>query len=173
MSKTIINFILLFIVLVLAQAIVFNNICLFNVAIPFVFIYLILKLPMSVNINVMLTIGFITGLTVDIFSDTQGMNALACTLLAFFRNGIFHLYAPREDDIALLQPSTRTMGVAAYLKYLFTMILIYCAMVFIIEAFAFFHPVTLLLRIVCSTALTFIIIYAIDSLNIRRREKKL
>ena len=88
MSKTVLNFILLFLLLIPAQAVIFNNLILFNVAIPLVFIYLIIRLPMTVSVNAALTIGFITGLSVDIFSDTVGVNAMACTLLAFVRRPV-------------------------------------------------------------------------------------
>ncbi len=43
MSKTTLQFLLLGLILVLAQVIVFNHICLFNVAVPMVFIYLIFR----------------------------------------------------------------------------------------------------------------------------------
>ena len=67
MSKTVLKFILLGIILVLAQVIVFNHICLFNVAVPLVFIYLILRLPITLSLNWLLTISFFLGLIVDIF----------------------------------------------------------------------------------------------------------
>ncbi len=51
MTKSIVQFSLLFVILVLAQAIVFNNICLFNVAVPFVFIYFIISLPITLSTN--------------------------------------------------------------------------------------------------------------------------
>lgn len=52
------QFILLGFILVLAQVIVFNHICLFNVAVPLVFIYLLVRLPITLSVNWMLTIGF-------------------------------------------------------------------------------------------------------------------
>lgn len=57
MSKTSLQFILLGIILVLAQVIVFNHICLFNVAVPMVFIYLIIRLPITLSTNWLLTIA--------------------------------------------------------------------------------------------------------------------
>ena len=66
MSKTVITLIALFLVLVPAQAVIFNNLILFNVALPLVFIYLIISLPMTLGTNWAVTIGFITGLSVDI-----------------------------------------------------------------------------------------------------------
>ncbi|MDE5915268.1 MAG: rod shape-determining protein MreD, partial [Duncaniella sp.] len=99
MSKTVLKFILLGIILVLAQVIVFNHICLFNVAVPLVFIYLILRLPITRSLNCLLTISFFLGLIVDIFSDTYGMNTVSCTILAMCRRPILRLYVPREEDL--------------------------------------------------------------------------
>ena len=171
MTRTVLAFILLFVVLIPAQALIFNNLILFNVALPLVFVYLIISLPVTLGTNWALAIGFVTGLAVDVFSDTPGMNALACTILAFVRKPVYHLYMSYDDDLSGLRPSIATMGAAAYFKYMLTMVFIYCLSVFAIEAFQFFNLRLLLLRTVCSTIFTFIIIYAIDSLSLRREKK--
>lgn len=172
MSKTIVNLILLFIVLIPAQAIFFNNMVLFNVAVPLVFIYLIISMPLSFNTNISTTIGFLTGLAVDILSDTPGHNALACTVLAFVRRPVFRLYTSFEDDLGSIRPTIRVMGQAGYMKYLLTMIMIYTVIVFLVETFQIFNLKVFFLRVICSTLLTFVIIYAISCLSLSRREKK-
>lgn len=164
MTKTALNFILLAIVLIAAQVVVFNHICLFNVAVPMVFIYLIVRLPVTLSVNWIMTIGFFTGLTVDIFSDTYGMNALACTVLAALRRPILRLYVNREEDLPRPEPSMYTLGTSVYLKYLLTMTLVYCILIFTIEAFTFFNPLRLLLRIISATALSMLVMVGIDSL---------
>ena len=168
MTKTVLTFILLFIVLIPAQAVIFNNLILFNVALPLVFIYLIISLPITLSTNWAMTIGFVTGMVVDIFSDTAGINALACTMLAFVRKPVYHLYMSYDDDLSGFRPSIATMGPAAYMKYLLTMVFIYCFTVFTIEAFQFFNFRLLILRTIFSTMFTLIIIYAIDSLSFKR-----
>ena len=173
MSKTTLKFILLGVILVLAQVIVFNHICLFNVAVPMVFIYVILRLPITLALNWLLTIGFFLGLIVDIFSDTYGMNTLACTVLAMCRRPILRLFVPREEDLTRPEPSMYSLGPATYLKYLLTLTLLYCPLIFLIEAFSFFHPVRLLLRIVFSTILSMAIMVGIDSFMTPRSEKRL
>ncbi|MDE5649409.1 MAG: rod shape-determining protein MreD [Duncaniella sp.] len=173
MNKTTLQFLLLGIILVLAQVIVFNHICLFNVAVPMVFFYLIIRLPITLSTNWMLTIGFFLGLIVDIFSDTYGMNALACTIEAMLRRPILRLYVPREEDLTRPEPSMYSLGTATYLKYILTMTLLYCTLVFLIEAFTFFNPIQLVLRIVCSTILSMILMLGIDSLMTPRSEKRL
>lgn len=167
------QFILLGFILVLAQVIVFNHICLFNVAVPLVFIYLLVRLPITLSVNWMLTIGFFLGLTVDIFSDTYGMNTLACTIEAMMRKPILRLYVPREEDLTRPEPSMYSLGTATYLKYLLTLTLLYCGLIFLIEAFTFFNPVRLLLRIVFSTILSMALMIGIDSFMTPQSEKRL
>lgn len=173
MSKTLLQFIILGLALVLAQAIVFNHICLFNVAVPMVFIYLIVRLPIILSLNWVLTISFALGLIVDIFSDTYGMNTVACTVLAVLRRPVLRLYVPREEDIIRPEPSMLSLGVAVYVKYLFSITLIYCTLIFVIEAFTFFHPLQLVLRIISSTLLSLLIMLGIDALMTPSSEKRL
>jgi hypothetical protein len=173
MAKTTLQLIVLALTLVLAQAVVFNNVCLFNVAMPFVFIYVLLRLPVTLAVNWLLTISFFMGLVIDIFADTYGMNALACTLLAMGRRPILRLYVPREDDMSVTEPSIHSLGMAVYAKYMFTMTLYYCTCIFVIEAFTFFNPLQLLLRIIASTLLSGLIMLGIDSLISKRSEKRL
>ena len=162
MAKEIIKFTLMFIALTLCQVVVFNHICLFNVAVPLVFIYFIVKLPVTLGISWVMTLSFLLGLTVDIMSNTQGMNSLACTVLAVTRLPVLHLYMPRQDTLSNPEPSIRTLGPAIFMKYAITLTAIYCTLFFIIEAFAFFNPVHMILKIASSTLLTFIVIMAID-----------
>ena len=173
MTKTALQHIALFIILVFVQVVVFNHICLFGCAVPLVFIYFIMQLSTSLSTNWVLTFSFLMGMTIDIFSDTQGMNALACTLLGALRRPVLHLYFPREDEMPNPVPSMRSLGMSTYLKYVFSLSLIYCTLFFLIEAFSLFNPGRLILKILSSTALTFVIIVAIDSLTSRRREKRL
>lgn len=173
MSYTIIKNAILFIVLILLQAILFNHICVFNVAVPFVFILFILRLPMNINTNLLISLAFFTGLSIDIFSDTQGMNALACTILSVVRKPVLSLYIQREDDMPGTEPSIGGIGMGAFLKYSFTASLIYCILIFIIQAFSFFDIKMMFLRILCSSIITFIVIFGIECLISTRSEKGL
>lgn len=169
MAKEILKFLFLFIALTLCQVVVFNHICLFDVAIPLVFIYFIIKLPVTLGVNWAMTICFLLGLTIDMFSNTQGMNALACTILSVCQVPVLNLYLPRQDDLGNPEPSIRTLGAAVFMKYALTLTLIYCTLFFIIEAFAFFNVLMMLLKIVSSTILTFVVIMAIDGITASRR----
>ena len=174
MAKSILQFTLLFLVLVLLQVLIFNHLYLFHTALPLVFIYFILRLPVTMSTVSVLTLSFLLGLTIDVFSNTAGMNALACTILGFIRLPMLQLYTPRDDDHNNnLEPSIKSLGATVFTKYALSASFIYCSLFFLIESFTFFNTVTLLLRIAGSTILTFIVIMCIDFLINQRSEKRL
>lgn len=153
-----------FIGLVLLQVLILNNVHIAGYATPFLYIYLILKFESNVSRNVLMLWGFFLGLTVDIFSDTPGMNASATVLLAFLRPTFLRLFVPR-DTLEALVPSIRSMGVSPFLKYLFACVFVHHGMLLTIEFFSFAHIGMLLLRIVASTLLTVACIMAIEGIR--------
>ncbi len=172
MTKTIVQFKLLFLALMVLQ-LVCNKIILFNVAMPVVFIYLILRLPVNLHTGWVLTIAFVTGLVIDIFNNTPGMNALACTIVAAIRRPVFNTFVSRENDMNIPIPSVDSMGVGDYFKYMATIVTIYCALVFLIQAFTLHNILLTLARIAASSVLSIIIIFGLDTLVSTRREKRL
>ncbi|MCH5221611.1 MAG: rod shape-determining protein MreD [Muribaculaceae bacterium] len=171
MAKLFIRYALWFLLLIPAQAIVFNHAILFNVAVPLVFLYLIVSLPVTINTNLSTLFGFIVGFVLDIFCDTPGVNALCCTVLAFIRKPIFHLYVSFDDDLAGRVPSTQSMVQTTYMKYLLTMAAIYCTMLFMVEAFQLSNFKLMTFRIIASTIYTFILIYALNLVTHGRHEQ--
>ena len=111
-----------------------------------------------------MVIGFLAGLIIDIFGDTAGMNALACTILGAVRETVVKLYVTHDDEIADPVPSAKTLGPGAYIKYLLTMTFVYCLSVTFIEAFTLHDFLLSLYRVVGCTALTFVILLGIDAL---------
>lgn len=173
MSRQILSFIVKFILLILVQAVIFNNIVLFNTAIPFVFIYIIISMPITWGTNASMTIAFLAGFIIDVFANTQGVNTLSCTILAFARKPIFHLYMQHDENLSGAKPSLQSMGSNEFLKYAVTMTLAYCFMVFTIDAFAVFSFFRYLAHIFGSAIFTSVLIYALDTIFTRQHEKRL
>ena len=169
MSKSAIGYIFSFIILVLLQVSVFNRIALFGYATPFLFLYFILKLPTTLSANWTMTLSFLMGLVIDIFSSTPGMYALASVSVAFVRRTFIALVLQRGNEEVSLVPSFRSFGSGYFSIYAFCVIFLFCILVFIIEAFSFFTPLILVLRILSSTLLTFILILALESLNWKKK----
>ena len=172
MTKTVIQFIVLFVAMILLQ-LVCNKIVLWGIAMPVVFIYLILRLPINLHDGWVLTIAFFTGLLLDIFSNTPGMNALACTIMAMMRRPVFNLFVSRENDMNIPIPSVDSMGVGDYFKYMATLVTLYCVLIFLIQAFSLHNIGLTLARIAGSSLLSIIIIFGLDSLVSTHREKRL
>ena len=151
-----------FICLVLLQVLILNNVHIAGYATPFLYIYLILKFESDVSRNTLMLWAFFLGLTVDVFSDTPGMNAAATVLLAFLRPIFLRLFVPR-DTLDTLIPAVRTMGI--FLKYLVICVLVHHGMLLTLEFFSFAHIGTLLLRVVTSTLLTVTCIMAVEGIR--------
>ncbi|MDE6782168.1 MAG: rod shape-determining protein MreD [Paramuribaculum sp.] len=160
-------------ILIILQALVFNHICLFGYAVPFVFIYALLRLPLNMTKERTFTIGFLTGLALDIFSDTLGLNALCCTILMALRRPVARLYLPRDEELLEIAPGIKTYGIATFAKYTLTATLLFCTLTFLIESLDSLVIYIMCFKILASTLLTFALILGLDSLTIGKSEKRL
>ena len=164
MNKSFISYIFLFVILVLIQVLLMNHIVLFQSAVCLVFIYFLIKLPINLAPNLLLTLGFILGLSVDVLSDTPGLNALCCTILASLKKPVFYAYEQHDDQKRNISPSIGTMGFLNFSKYVFSLSAIYCILAFFVEFVSFSDIVQILIKAGASTIFTFMVILAIDSL---------
>jgi rod shape-determining protein MreD len=162
--RSLIQYILLALLLLLVQVLVLNNIHLGNIATPFLYIWLILKLPNEMSRPLVITTGFLVGLVVDLFANTPGMHAFATSLLAYMKEPMMVLYVPRED-IKTGVASVKLMGMGGYLRFLATAVLLFCTTIYVIEAFTFFNLGLMALKILTSAVLTFLLIAGVDGLR--------
>lgn len=172
MGRTLTIYLLLFVLLLLAQVLICNHILLFGIAMPVVFIYLIIRLPMSMSVSTVLTIAFLYGGTVDIFSDTAAVNALSCTVLAMCRKPVYSFYIGHDSDMAGLTPAISTLGVFTYIKYMLTLVVIYFITSYSVIYLSFLHLSDIAGRVFSSAGITALLLLGIDSLIIDRRDKK-
>lgn len=162
MSKDVLQFSILFFIMLLLQVLICNHIAIFDVAMPIIFIYFIIRLPISISLSTLFSLAFLMGFCVDIFSDTPGVNALACTIFAALRKPVYYAYVPRDDKTKFLIPSVSSLGIGTYSKYLATLIGIYCLLVFSIEYFNFADLEEIIILSASSSLLTFVSLLAID-----------
>lgn len=168
MNKSVLFNIALLLGLILVQVLICNHIMLFNVATFFVFIYVIIRLPMGLDTNWLLTWAFVGGLLVDMFSDTPGVNALSCTLLAMLKRPALYAYVPKDDRTKDIVPSIANLGFGVYGKYLFTMTAIYSLLAFAIEYFNFADVKEIVIMSAASCVATFLVLLGIDSLIVSK-----
>lgn len=142
-----------FIALVLLQVLVLNNMHINGYATPFLFIYFILKFNSRISRNSLMLWSFAIGLTVDIFSNTPGMNAAAATCLAFCRTSLIRLVTLRDVDEGF-RPSIRSLGFSSFLRYALFSSVLFCMLLLMLDIFSFFNLAKLILKIVTSVIAT-------------------
>lgn len=153
-----------FVGLVLLQVLILNNVHILGFATPFLYVYFILKFDSGTSRNELMLWGFCLGLSVDIFSNTPGMNASATVMLAFVRPLLLNLFTPRDNPDSLV-PSFKSMGVSSFLKYLIVCVFVQHFMLLTLEFFSFTSIPMLLLRMVSSTVLTVSCIMAVEGVR--------
>jgi len=170
MSKTAIQRIFLFILLVLLQIWLFNNIHLFGIATPFVYLYFTVKLPIKMNRNVALILSALMGLIIDLFGSTFGLNMFVMVIVGFLRFYLLKLFAPRDvyEDYV---PSFEAFGNFMFVRYVGTLTLIHVTTLHLMESFTLFDLLNLVLRILSSFILTVLLICAFESVNVRGFKK--
>lgn len=152
-------------VLVAVQAFLLNNMNLFGYATPYLYIYLILCMEVDESPNKAMLWAFAMGLLVDIFSNTPGINAASSVMLAFVRPAVLRLYVSRES-LEHGNPSLRTTGGGAFIKYAATAVLLHHTMLVLLCYFDMGDAVDIVLRIVASSAFTLALVLMIE--NIRK-----
>ena len=161
------NRLVMFVALLLAQVLVLNHVWLMNVATPLLYVYFAITFPRNTEKGEVLVWCFILGLFVDIFSNTPGLAAGSLTLIGMIQTYLVELFVPR-DSAENLDVSAATLGWGKFSMLSSILILIYCLLFFILEAFNFFDWQLWLLRAVCSAALTLGLMLAIESLRSKR-----
>ncbi len=141
--KIVLNFFLL----IAVQILILNNIQLFGLINPYLYI--------------------LFGGIIDVFSHSYGIHMAATVLVAFIRPYIMGLFASRED-MEKSAPTYRNFGVS-FLKYASLIVVIHHFVLFSLEAFSFSHFGMVLLKTVCSSLVTILLIFGIQSINFKRR----
>ena len=160
MINRILRFSLIFILLLLLQVLLFNNIQFSGYVNPYIYIMFILLLPFEIPAWLLLIISFFTGLIIDLFTGTPGMHTSATVLAGFVRPFILRVISPRDGYEAGADPSMQVYGIRWFLIYTSLIILIHHTALFYLEVFRFTDFFRTLLRVMLSSlfSVTFIVL---------------
>ncbi|HRF85916.1 MAG TPA: rod shape-determining protein MreD [Alloprevotella sp.] len=151
-----------FLLLLLLQVLVFNHIHIMGYATPMPYVYFLLLLPSNTPRCGYLLLGFLLGLTVDLFTNTPGIAAASLCFVALLTPPLLRAFSPNDQDDEVLVPSAHSMEWGPFLRLILVTVSIHCALFFSIEAFSFFNPESLLVNIGSSTLLTTLFIVAME-----------
>lgn len=147
-----------FVLLVILQEFVFDNINLGGVVNPYIYIMFIILLPLDTAGWMLLMLGFGAGATVDFMSGTAGLQTIASTWLAFVRPTVAGLLLGKDLVYDGGIPNAGRVGTGKFLRYLAVMVVLFNIPFFILEDLSGSAGV-LALRIVLSSAFSVGIIY--------------
>lgn len=104
------------VLLLVVQLLILNHLHLFGYATPLIIGYMIICCETGLSRMALLWWGFGIGMLYDIFSNTMGMAAASCTLLAMVKPSILKMFMPR-DFVGSFKPTIQNMGLSRYIWY--------------------------------------------------------
>jgi rod shape-determining protein MreD len=162
MINSILRFGLIFILLMLLQVLLFNNIQFSGYVNPYVYIMFILLLPVEIPSWLLLLLSFVTGLTIDFFSGSPGMHTFATVLAGFVRPYVLRLVSPRDGYESGSDPSMMAYGFRWFFIYSLLVVLVHHTTLFYIEVFRFADFFRTMLRVLLSSLFSMAFILLIE-----------
>jgi hypothetical protein len=168
MIRLLIKNIALFFLIIFMQLYLFNNIQLGGFINPYFYVIFILLLPFETPGWTLLLSSFLLGLFMDFFSQTLGIHASACTLMAFMRPSVLKAFSPRDGYEPGTLPRIQHYGFTWFLKYALVLILIHHFVLFYLEMFRFTDFFYTFFRVILSAIFTGSLIILSQYLFFRR-----
>ena len=154
MNSALLGNIARFILLLVAQILIFNRIDLFGFINPFPYILFIILYPVNGNKSGLLAASFLLGLLMDMFWNSGGVHAAACLVLAYYRPAIFKF----SFGLSYEYQTVRLNDVVTPERFSFLLIAIvlHHFVLFVLEVFKVSFLWDILVRTVLSTIFTII-----------------
>jgi len=156
MNKHFIKYLGLLPFYVLLQVLVLNEVLFSAYINPFLYVLLIISLPLKTPKWFLLVYAFLLGFSIDIFSGSLGFHSTATVLIAFLKPFISKITIPHNilgdsDEITL-----KKVGPKSFITFSLFLILIHNSCLFIIEHLSF--NLALSGKILASSVVTLIIV---------------
>jgi hypothetical protein len=162
----------LFLLFFCLQVFIFNRLDLGFGAQIFLLPLFLMLLPFDTNVFILMSVGFLLGISVDAFSNTAGLNASSLVLFAFLRPILFEAFKPRDGYDPLKMPTASDMGWDWFIivfGILFCLTLIWY---FILEIFRFEEFLLILRNVVMTLIASGIVIAVSQFFFFNQRRKK-
>ncbi|WP_374165564.1 rod shape-determining protein MreD [Arcticibacter sp. MXS-1] len=171
MGRVIIINLIRFIVLIFIQAFLLKNIGYYNLATPFLYILFIMLLPFETPNWLLFPLAFLTGLTVDAFYNTPGINAAACSVMALVRTIFINITVQRQGFENEPEPKLGIMGFRWFFFYAIVLTLFHHITLIFLEAFSFSELQYVLIRFLLCSLFTIVLILISEFIFFRKKER--
>lgn len=158
MNKTLNNS-LLFILLLLIQVVVLNNINFLGFINPYLYIAFVFLYPLNENRFLFLFLSFLLGLSVDFFSDSGGIHAFSILFIAYLRLFFVKIYFRKlPADYPFFNLRAEPFG--KVFNYVVTLTVIHHIIYFSFANFSFQNISTVLLNTLYASIFTLILFFS-------------
>lgn len=155
MNSNILLNIFRFIILLSIQIIILNQLNFGGWINPYLYILFILLYPLNSNRAAFIIASFLLGLTLDLFSDSGGVHATACLILAYIRPSILRFSFGLSYEYQTIRIADK-LSVERF-TYLLISILIHHLILFTLEIYRFDLFFEIIAHTFFSTLFTFIL----------------
>ena len=161
-----------FILLLLTQVLIVNELGLGKYIQPQIYLLFLLLLPTNISHWASLLIGFFTGLVMDTFCDTMGIHTAAATLMMYARYFILYRSIERKNDEASHELTIKRVGRRYYLTHITTLVVIHHILLFFLSAYTFYGFFETVSKIIISSIFTIGLVVLIQLTFFKRAEKR-
>jgi rod shape-determining protein MreD len=142
MTNSIISNIIRFILLILLQVLILNNINFLGYINPYLYVLFLILYPFNTPQSLFILISFFLGLTIDTFEDSGGINAAACVVIAYVRPVILRFSFGVSYDYQTVKLANTPFG--NRLGYIMLIVFLHHLVLFSLEMFDFSHTFLIL-----------------------------
>jgi rod shape-determining protein MreD len=140
---------------------------------PYLYFLFILWLPFGTSRLSLTIIGFVFGYSLDVFSNTPGLHAAACTLVGYVRPSILNLLLAQEASEELTkEPSVGTMGWGPYFIYILLLTFIHHFYLVLLEWLQFGSFGYFIGKVIATTLMSVLLIFVVELVMNRRKLKR-
>ena len=156
-----------FFLLIGVQVLVLNRVDLGGYASPFLYILFIINFPLVYDRVAFLFICFLLGMSIDLFSNTSGVNALSSVIMASLQWPMFRIIILEKQTHLVKKISLSETSLLRYFIFISAFTLIHHFIVLFLEAFSLRYFSTLIWQTMVSSLMTVMIIMTLAFFSVK------
>lgn len=139
--------------------------------VPYIYYLYVLWLPFSMGRMSLMLVSFLFGLTLDYFTQTPGLHAAACVMIAYLRSFVVNILIPQEGaEQNYKSPSPVSMGWAPYAVYVLVLTLLHHIYLVLLEWLQFGSFLFFLGKVLATTGISLMLVLITELLFFRKEK---
>lgn len=160
------------ILLIFIQIFVLNNINFGGVINPYIYILIILYLPIQTPAWLTQILSFIVGISIDLMVETPGMHTSATVFAGFLRPYVLKYISPRDGYEPEVQPNIKEMGISWFMRYTLILTFAHHALLFFVESYNTVNYINTSIRVILSLTFTVLLITILQYIQFGKTRKR-